>query len=1294
MASKTGLPILATAAHLNSYLSASFTENVTHVHGSTFLPTSVCQTAPAWMGLANPHRGCKSAVSTSSMKDPHVLLFGVSADIPLSVATAFKLALPGDRVTMLVPCAAGERAEEGDYTLTHHSDFLFPAAELNNLGYTTEQCTTHFVSHAGTHLVMMSMFSKILSVVEKTKTCTHTPDSCTQPEQHNTVHTPDLSSTCIEFVGTIHDRECKVLLDSGATANFVSDQFVKELNLPTAPLKTPVSVNLADGRNSVSNHSAEVDLVLGSLHCRVQCIPTTLQHYDLVLGKPWLTEYNPNVNWKLNVVHLLKDSTTHVLLGSSRSGLPKYLVSALQAEKLLGKSKECYIIKLHSLSLGQEGNADRPELERLLQEFNDILSGLPDGLPPARAGDHTINLVPGSNPPASKIYPLSGAQLAELRAQLQELLERGFIRPSTSPFGAPILFVPKKDGGWRLCIDYRALNKITIRNQHPLPRIDEMFEQLHGSAFFTKLDLASGYHQIRMSQDSIEKTAFKTKYGHYEFTVMPFGLTNAPATFQCVMNSILSPYLDRFVLVYLDDILIYSKTYEEHLEHLRTILQVLRDNKFYCKRSKCLFAATEVEYLGHLLTPHGVQVDPKKVEAIINWPTPTNVTQLRSFMGLLQYYDTFIDHFAEVAFPLTELFKKDVPWAWNDEHVHAFQELKRLVSSPPCLLMPDLEKPFVVHVDASGFAIGCVLQQDQGMGLQPVAFESRKLQPPERHLAPYDRELIALTHALMKWKHLLLGAKFTLHTDQQALKYLLTAPTRTSRQERWLTEIMRFMPDIKYVKGTDNVVADALSRRVDLAILHVSSLLSSSLLQELADLSGKDLEGQRLLARGTLVLRENLLFTSTDKIFIPEALREKIISECHSTKCSGHLGTHKTYELACRNFWWPAMNSTVRLFCRKCETCQRTKGPNTLPLGLLQPLPIPDEPWQSISMDLVTDLPPCCGHDSIFVVVDRLTKLIVLTPCKKTITAPQLAQLFIDNVYKRFGMPTSIVSDRDPRFTSHFWKTFMHLLGTQLNMSTAYHPQTDGQTERANRTIEDMLRGFVGPRQDDWCIYLSLIEFAYNNSLQASTLHTPFFLNHGRHPITPLSSAVPKHSPNPAVTNFVEELQNALRSAKSNISSAQQRQKSYADRKRKDHSFKVGDQVLLAARQNQLPPGLSSKLSAKFHGPFPIVATVGSHAFKLELPDTVTIHPVFHVSQLKPFVPSDHSTEPTQPPPLYTDKAGAIYDVETILAKKKVGKSWKFLVKWKGFDDFENTWEPLRNVRKLSDLIAAAPIVS
>ena len=645
-----GIPVLRNVSHLQSFLSACIDEPVTRVAGGTAF-RSVYQTTPCTCGVMNPcvcqsvassspsvfEHKCKTASCTSSCascqsaascvldrdktvpcsrdeytpdtvsqstapssfvaESDHVLLLSESNHIEENVKCASDRCFPSDRLTVLCLKEAGTQAQQGDSALQWHADFLLSATALDHLGFSSASETSpHFVS-AGLPLFLLSVYTGVLAVRAKPLPATCF-DSFVQLNTRMTVNSPDLSSTCIEFEGIIQGRAVRVLLDSGASANFVSDALVRELPLPTNELSDHVTVRVADGRSSVTTHSAVADLTVGTLQCRVTCIPTELPHYDIVLGKPWLTEFNPDVNWKLNAVSLISSGTTHVLLGSNRSGLPEYVISALEVQKAIKAGDQVFVIKLNSVNLVQEGTTfDKPELESLLQEFKDVLSGLPEGLPPTRAGDHHIRLEPGSAPPASRIYPLSGAQLAELRAQLQELLERGYIRPSTSPFGAPILFVPKKDGGWRLCIDYRALNKLTVRNEHPLPRIDEMFEQLHGSCFFSKLDLASGYHQIRMHEDSVEKTAFKTKYGHYEFLVMPFGLTNAPATFQCVMNSVLAPFLDRFVLVYLDDILIYSKTFEEHMEHLRAVLTALREHQFYCKRSKCFFCSQEVEYL-------------------------------------------------------------------------------------------------------------------------------------------------------------------------------------------------------------------------------------------------------------------------------------------------------------------------------------------------------------------------------------------------------------------------------------------------------------------------------------------------------------------------------------------------------------------------------------------------------------------------------------------------------------------------------------------------------------------------
>ena len=452
---------------------------------------------------------------------------------------------------------------------------------------------------------------------------------------------------------------------------------------------------------------------------------------------------------------------------------------------------------------------------------------LPPGLPPSRDIDHRIELVPGSTPPNRPTFRLSATELVELKKQLEELTKAGFIQPSKSPFGAPILFVKKKDGTMRMCVDYRALNNITVKNSYPLPRVDELFDRLQGANYFSKIDLRSGYHQIRIQPEDVPKTAFRTRYGHFEFLVLPFGLTNAPATFMHLMHSAFRPFLDDFVLVFLDDILIYSRTLEEHEVHVSKVLNVLRQQKLYAKESKCEFFKSEVEFLGHMVGRNGIRMMEDKVQAINEWPTPTKVADVRAFLGTAGYYRKFIKQFSLIAAPLTDLTKDDVKFEWTDRQEQSFRQLKRAIVEGPVLILPDPNLPFVVHTDASGYAVGAVLQQDQGHGLQPIAFLSKKMLDAETRYPVHEQELLAIITALQSWRHYLHGAKFKVMTDHKSLQFFKTQPMLSGRQTRWKDIIANFDFDIEYVEGKTNVVADALSRRSDHAVTqHSSELLS------------------------------------------------------------------------------------------------------------------------------------------------------------------------------------------------------------------------------------------------------------------------------------------------------------------------------------------------------------------------------------------------------------------------------------------------------------------------------------
>ncbi|WVZ81255.1 hypothetical protein U9M48_028649 [Paspalum notatum var. saurae] len=466
----------------------------------------------------------------------------------------------------------------------------------------------------------------------------------------------------------------------------------------------------------------------------------------------------------------------------------------------------------HSPPIVNATEAQLIEKIPVVSDFSDVfLEELPR-LPPDRDVEFAIELVPSTAPVSRRPYRMALDELKELK------LDKGFIRPSSSPWGCPALFVEKKDqGGKRLCVDYRPLNAVTIKNKYPLPHIDILFDQLAGAKVFSKIDLRSGYYQIKIREEDIPKTAFSTRYGLYEYLVMSFGLTNAPAFFMYMMNSVFMNELDKFVVVFIDDILIYSKSEEEHKEHLRIVLARLREHKLYAKFSKCAFWLKEVSFLGHILSEKGVAVDPSKVKDVLNWKQPETVTEIRSFLGLAGYYRRFIKDFSKTAKPMTSLTKKNAKYVWNSNCEEAFQTLKKLLTSAPVLAQPDVTKPFDVYCDASGSGLGCVLMQEGRV----IAYASRQLRRHEANYATHDLELAAVVHALKIWRHYLLGNTCHIYTDHKSLKYILTQPELNMRQRRWLELIKDYDLEIHYHPGKANVIADALSHRAHCHVLEV-----------------------------------------------------------------------------------------------------------------------------------------------------------------------------------------------------------------------------------------------------------------------------------------------------------------------------------------------------------------------------------------------------------------------------------------------------------------------------------------
>lgn len=1002
-------------------------------------------------------------------------------------------------------------------------------------------------------------------------------------------------------------------------------------------------------------------------------------------------------------------------------------------------------------------------------------------LPSSSAYDHTIDLLPHARVPYGPIYPLSQKELAELRRYLQENLTNGRIRPSKSPAGAPILFVPKSDGTLRLCVDYRGLNKVSVKNRYPLPLISEILDRLAGAKIFSKIDIQDAYYRIRIKEGDEWKTAFRTRYGHYEYTVMPFGLTNAPATFQNYIHTALHDVLDVFAIAYLDDVLVFSSDRESHTQHLRQVLQRLLNANLYAKPSKCVFYTKELEFLGFIISDQGVSMDPRRVADIVSWEVPQTYRDIQVFLGFCNFYRRFIRNYSQIALPLTSLLKGSVdgkkPGKVNLNLVEriAFRRLIAAFQSAPLLRHFDPLKPIRIETDASNGAMAGILSQPDELGAwHLVAIWSRKFSGAETRWGTPDQELYAIVYSFKHWRHYLEGSTYPIEvfSDHSNLQTFMRQPKLNGRQARWCLSLTPFDFTIKHRPGKVNPAdgpsrrwlpeddevdltlplrqrlatgtqsPDQRSARVQLLAAGIQSLtvtdLTSSIhtfdpevdeeesvgrtdweelgrarlvprtqvqtacasekayqaeagedLKELIErLQDGDLETQRRKRavevatpgpKGWSIGPEGLM-RFKNRIYIPAGnnLRQELLSIHHDDPLAGHFGRTRTLELVQRKYHWPNIDRDVAEYVQDCQVCQGVTAKRHKPYGQLNPLPIPKRPWAEISMDFITGLPEAMFNktpvDAILVIVDRFSKWCLFLPVSKTITAVELAELFHNEVELRYGPPEGIVSDRGSLFTSKFWSRLCYISRVRLRLSTAFHPQTDGQTERMNQTLEHYLRCFINNEQLTWPKLLRSAEFACNNAVNATTGSSPFNVLMGYSPDfrqrfegeAPLEEV-------PAAAARIKKLEKLRSELKEHWRNAVESMTKHYNKAHTPLSLKKGSLVGLSTKNLRLKG--SRKLLPRFIGPFRVAEAIGTQAYRLSLPEQYDrIHNVFHVSLLEPWTRTHSEATESMPMPHLEEEED--YEVEEVKDECEIQNEVHFLVKWKGWPSEYNQWVP------------------
>ena len=1015
-------------------------------------------------------------------------------------------------------------------------------------------------------------------------------------------------------------RKQNVVIDYGSKKLRIGCAEVCFENLPTEcvavlgsvtelPVGTPVRIRA----ELVGNHCGLV------LFGERQLVKTD----ERVMVAPIVTEADSNDSVLIELVNTTR-SEVSLQPGTKLAHLQPF-VSEVNAVNEDQADKVADAVPIEDLKLSHLSDEQQTNLLQVLKKHQ--VWPMSGQLGTTRLVEHPID-VQEAQPVRQRPYRVPETKRQQIAKEVQKMLLSNIIQPSASPWSSPVLLLEKPNGEFRFCVDYRRLNEKTKKDAYPLPRIDETLDALGNAAWFSTLDLQSGFWQIPMKGADMEKTAFATHNGHWEFRVMPFGLANAPATFQRLMDLVLSGLHWTHCLVYLDDVIVFAPTEEEHLRRLDLVLGRISKAGLTLKPSKCHWMKSSVKFLGHIISGKGVMVDPAKVESVSNFPVPKNSTEVRSFLGLTSYYRRFIDDFASRSKALAELTKKKRIFKWTEEAQKSFDDLKTCLTTAPVLRCPDFNLPFKLYTDACDYGIGAVLAQDAPDGEVVVAYASRLLKSSELKYAVLQKEALGIVWSLKHFYPYLYGRHFTVITDHRPLKWLKTMNAPNNLFARWISEIQSYNFDVIHRPGRLHSNADTLSRNLpkgEDSLLEIS-VQNFRQLQKEDSYAGQWIRflvdninpGEKaLLAKfererhSHFIAEDGCVYRKiTEKsgrirkqFIVPKKMIGQILLKFHDNPLSAHPGFFRTYRKIQMSYFWPTMKSDIKRHVRLCKDCVRFKSAKPATKTPLKSIEA-ERPLQIVAMDFVGPLPKSDrGNQYALVLVDHFTRWPVVYAVEDT-EAETVARLLRDFIHC-YGCPEELLSDRGSQFTSELIKAMCKQLGVKKIYTCSFRPSSNGLNEHLNGTLFNAVKMYASKKPSTWDEYLDAVTFAFRTTPHSVTMHTPAFLMYGREVNSPLDMKPPTRLyTEDYIKNMQNERQQAYALVKELVTKEQKRQKSYHDKGIKELSVKVGDKIWL--RDFIVKKGTSKKFHQPWIGPYEVSKVIGRNNVEIIMPEKKT----------------------------------------------------------------------------------------